>query len=244
MANFKIPRPRLQNFKVLLLFIVVFGIFTVSMQVIMLIADWLWFQEVGYQDIFYITLLTKLKMAALFGIAFFIIFYLNLFLAVRMSSPIVVFDAGDTVQAPPWEIEGKRLQVLILAASVFLALFAASYGTGQWENFLLLTNATPFGISDPLFHKDIGFYIFSLPFLTHVYSWLMFTIIFTVIATGFIYLTRRSFRFIPPRNWQVAPQARMHFAIMTAALFFWGTFGVWLELNEILFAKRGVVFGP
>jgi hypothetical protein len=244
MANFKVPLPRLQNFKVLFLFIVVFGIFAVSMQVIMLIADWLWFQEVGYQDIFYITLLTKLKMAALFGIVFFIIFYLNLFLAVRMSSPIVVFDAGDTVQAPPWEIESKRLQVLILAASVFLALFAASYGTSQWENFLLFTNATSFGISDPLFHKDISFYIFSLPFLTHVYSWLMFAIIFTIIATGFIYLTRRSFRFIPPRNWQIAPQARMHLAILTAALFFWGTFGVWLELNDLLFTKRGVVFGP
>ena len=244
MANFKVPHLRFQNFKVLLLFVVIFGIFTVSTQVIMLIADWLWFQEVGYQDIFCITLLTKLKMAALFGIVFFIIFYLNLFLAVRMSSPIVVFDAGNTVHMPPWEIESKSLQVLILAASVFLALFAASYGTGQWENFLLFTNAVSFGISDPLFHKDISFYIFSLPFLTHVYSWLMFTIIFTVIATGFIYLTRRSFRFIPPRNWQVTPQARMHLAILTAALFFWGTFGVWLELNEILFTKRGVVFGP
>ncbi len=244
MANFKIPHPRLQNFKVLLLFIVVFVIFTFSMQVIMLIADWLWFQEVGYRDIFYITLLTKLKMAALFGIAFLVIFYSNLLLAVKMSSPIVVFDAGDTVQAPPWEIEGKRLQVLILAASVLLSLFAASYGTGQWENFLLFTNATSFGINDPLFHKDISFYIFSLPFLTHIYSWLVFTIIVTIIATGLIYLTRRSFRFIPPRTWQVTPQARMHLAILAAVLFFWGTFGVWLELNEILFAKRGVVFGP
>ncbi|MCG6537520.1 MAG: UPF0182 family protein, partial [Syntrophales bacterium LBB04] len=99
-------------------------------------------------------------------------------------------------------------------------------------------------MSDPLFHKDISFYIFSLPFLTHVYSWLMFTIIFTIVATGFIYLTRRSFRFIPPRTWQVAPQARMHLAILAAALFFWGTFGVWLELNDLLFTKRGVVFGP
>ncbi|MGZ6237672.1 MAG: UPF0182 family protein, partial [Syntrophales bacterium] len=243
MANFKVPHPRMQNFKVVLLFIVIFGVFALSMQVIMLITDWLWFQEVGYQNIFYITLITKLKMAALFGIVFLIIFYLNLFLAMRISSPIVVFDAGGTVQAPPWEIESKRLHVLVLAASIFLALFAASYGTGQWENFLLITNSTSFGISDPLFHKDISFYIFSLPFLTHVYSWLMFTIIFTVIATGFIYLTRRSFRFIPPRTWQVAPRARMHLAILVAVLFLWGTFGVWLELNDLLFTKRGVVFG-
>ncbi|HET6461314.1 MAG TPA: UPF0182 family protein [Syntrophales bacterium] len=244
MANFKIPSPRLKNFKILLLFIVAFGIFAVSMQVVMLITDWLWFQELGYQNVFYITLMTKLKVAALFGIVFFIIFYLNLFLAVKISAPVVVFNSGNTIQAPPWEVETRTLHVLILVASLFLSIFAASSGSGQWENFLLLTNATSFGIADPLFNKDVSFYIFSLPLLTHVYSFIMFTLVISVAATAFIYLSRRSFRFVPPRTWQVAPQARVHLAVLVAFLFLWGTFGVWLELNEILFAKRGVVFGP
>jgi len=244
MADFKIPHPRMQNFKMILIFIVAFGAFAISMQVVMLITDWLWFQEVGYQNVFYITLVTKLKMAALFGIAFFVILYSNLFLAVRTSAPVVVFDSGGTIQAPPWEVETKRLQVLILVASILLSIFAASSGSGQWENFLLLTNATSFGIVDPLFNKDVSFYIFSLPLLTHVYSAVMFMLVISLAATAFIYLTRRSFRFIPPRTWQVSPQARKHLSILVAVLFLWGTFGVWLELNEILFTKRGVVFGP
>ena len=244
MANFKIPHPRLQSLKGIILFIVVIALLAVSLQVIMLITDWFWFQEVGYQNIFYITILTKLKMAALFGIVFFAIFFTNLFLAVRFSSRVFVIKDDDTIQVSPGGVNNKTLQILIAAASVIFAFFAASSGTFQWENFLLFTNASSFGISDPVFHKDIGFYIFQLPFLKHVYGWLFFILMFTMAATGVIYFIRRAFSFIPPRTWRISPQARMHLAVLTAILFFWGTFGAWLELNEILFAKRGVVFGP
>ncbi len=243
MADFKLPHLRLQNLKGLILFIVVIAILTVSLQCIMLITDWLWFQEVGYQSVFYITLLAKLKMAALFGIVFFVIFSTNLFLAIRFSSRLFVIN-DDAIRVSPEGEHNKSLQILIVTSSLVFSFFAASSGTFQWENFLLFTNASSFGISDPLFHKDIGFYIFQLPFLKHVYGWVFFTIIVSIAATGVIYFIRHAFSFIPPRTWRVSPQARIHISVLVAFLFFWGTFGLWLELNEILFAKRGVVFGP
>ena len=244
METFKVPRSRLQSIKGLALFIIIIGILAISLQFITLITDWFWFQEVGYQSVFYVTLLAKVKMALLFGVVFFAIFYTNLFLAVRFSSRLFVIEGDDTIQMPPWELSNKTSQILIIAASLFFTVFAASSGTLQWESFLLFTHASSFGVSDPLFHKDIGFYIFQLPFLIHLYGWIMFIIILTMIATAFVYFIRRSFHIIPPRIWQISPQARRHLSILTAALFLWGTFGVWLELNDILFTKRGVVFGP
>jgi uncharacterized membrane protein (UPF0182 family) len=244
MATVNIPHPRLQNLKGLILFIVIVGILAVSLQFVTLITDWFWFQEVGYQSVFYVTLLAKMKMAVLFGIVFFAIFYSNLFLAVRFSSRIFVIAGDDTIQMPPWELSNQILQILILAVSLFFTVFAASSGTLQWESFLLFTHASSFGVSDPLFQKDIGFYIFQLPFLIHLYGWIMFIIILTMVATALVYFIRRSFHIIPPRIFQISPQARRHLSLLTAVLFFWGTFGVWLELNEILFTKRGVVFGP
>ena len=50
--------------------------------------------------------------------------------------------------------------------------------------------------------------------------------IVTAAATGFIYLLRRSFLFIPPRIWKFAPAARVHIAILVALFFFWGVFGL------------------
>lgn len=244
MVNFKVPHLRLQNLKGIILFVVVIALLAVSLQVIMLITDWFWFQEVGYQTIFYVTLLTKLKMAAFFGIVFFAIFCTNLLLAVHYSSRISVIKDDDTVQVLPEGADNKTLQMLIVFASLIFAFFAASSGTFQWENFLLFANASSFGISDPVFNKDIGFYIFQLPFLKHIYGWLFFVIMVSMAATGVMYFIRRAFSFIPPRTWRISPEVRIHMAVLVACLFFWGTFGAWLELNEILFTKRGVVFGP
>ena len=149
METFKVPRSRLQSIKGLALFIIIIGILAISLQFITLITDWFWFQEVGYQSVFYVTLLAKVKMAALFGVVFFAIFYTNLFLAVRFSSRLFVIEGDDTIQMPPWELSNKTSQILIIAASLFFTVFAASSGTLQWESFLLFTHASSFGVSDP-----------------------------------------------------------------------------------------------
>jgi uncharacterized protein len=49
-------------------------------------TEWFWFQEVGYETIFTITLLAQMKVAAYLGVGFFLLFFGNLFLANRFSS--------------------------------------------------------------------------------------------------------------------------------------------------------------
>lgn len=209
-----------------------------------MITDWFWFQEVGYEKIFSVTVLTQLKVAAIFGGAFFVIFYLNLFLANRYSTRGYWVDRSDPVQIPPWEIGDQPIGLLILLGSVLFSVFAAFRGSTHWETYLRFFNPTPFGITDPLFDRDIGFYIFQFPFLQHIYGWLMTVLGITLAATAFLYLARRAFQVIPPYTVRIAPAARKHLAILVAALFFVGTWGAWLELSDLLFTKRGVVFGP
>jgi hypothetical protein len=209
-----------------------------------MITDWYWFQEVRYEKVFLVTFLTQIKVGVLFGGAFFAIFYLNLFLASRFSSRGYWVDKDALIHIPPWEAGNHPIGMLILLGSILFSLFATLRGSAQWENYLRFLNATPFGFPDPLFNKDIGFYVFRLPFLKHVYGWLMTVLILTALATALIYFMRRSFQFIPPRTLRIAPAARTHIAILIAAIFFVGTWGVWIALNEILFTKRGVVFGP
>ncbi len=209
-----------------------------------MIADWLWFQEVGYQIIFTVTFLTQMKVALLFGAAFFVIFYANLFLATRFSSHGYWVDRDDLIHIPPWESGTQPMGTLVLLASILFSVFAALRGSSQWEDYLRFFNATPFGTADPLFNRDIAFYVFQLPFLKHLYGWLMTVLIITAVGTGIVYFIRRSFQFIPPQTLRVAPAPRKHLAVLAACLFFVGTWGAWIALNEILYVKRGVVFGP
>jgi hypothetical protein len=228
----------------LILFVAIIALFSASSQFINFLADWLWFQEVGYENVFYTVIFAKLKTAAFFGIGFFIILFTNLFLAIRVSSRIFMIVQDDTIRIPTLDITNRTLQILALVVSLVISLFVATNGASQGENALLFFNAVPFGINDPLFQKDVGFYVFQLSFLNYIYAWLKLSVFFTAAATAFLYLIRRGILFIPPRTWHIAPVVRTHLSILAAILFFWGAFGCWLELNELLFVKRGVVFGP
>jgi len=238
------PKAQARQMKGMLIFVAVLVLFIVLMRIIGLITEWFWFQEVGYETIFTVTLLAKIKTGALFGAGFFLVLYANLLIAVRLSREPLFSDPTGGFGLPLREMEPGALKILILLGSLVIGFFSAASGSAQWENLLLFLNPSPFGVTDPLFEKDIAFYVFQFPFLLHLFGWLKFVLMVTAAATGFIYLLRRSFLFIPPRIWRLAPAARAHIAILAGLFFLWGVFGAWLDLNDLLFTKRGVVFGP
>lgn len=209
-----------------------------------LITDWFWFQEVGYEQVFTVTLTAKLLVALFFGGAFFLIFSCNLYLANRMSDRLKLIWQEGAVSLPPFEVSARSLKRMILFSSLALTFFAAQHAGAGWEQILRYVNASPFGVNDPIFGRDIGFYVFQLPFLHQAYGYLMSALVITFLGTGLVYLANRSLLFIPPKTLQLIPAARMHLTALLAALFLAATFGFWLDLADILYVKRGVVFGP
>jgi uncharacterized protein len=228
----------------ILFFVIVFGLITLSWQAVNLITDWFWFQEVGYEQVFTVTLKAQLLVALLFGAAFFLILFANLYLAGRLSERTRLIFHEGTVILPPFKVDSHALKRITLFASLGLSIFVALQAGTQWEQFLRFINSTPFGIKDPLFNRDIGFYVFQMPFLHQVYGWLMALLTITLLATGLTYLTRHSLLFVPPRSLQLDPAARAHILVLVSMLFIAATFGFWLDLADILYVKRGVVFGP
>jgi uncharacterized membrane protein (UPF0182 family) len=227
----------------MIVFIAALVLLMIFLRVIGLVTDWFWFQEVGYQTVFTVTLLAKIKTGLVFGAGFFTVLIVNLLIAFRLSRVPLYGDPAAAFGNPIREMEPAVLKGLIIAGSFLIGLFAAVNGTAQWESLLLFLNPTPFGVQDPLFMRDIGFYVFQFPFLMHLNGWLKFVLIVTAVATGFVYLVRRSFLFIPPGSGRSPgrPDPSVH---PRRPLLIWGVFGTWMDLNELLFTKRGVVFGP
>ncbi|MDD5232803.1 MAG: UPF0182 family protein, partial [Syntrophales bacterium] len=213
-------------------------------RIIGFVTDWFWYQEVGYETVFITTYLAQLKTGAFFGFLFFLIFYGNLFIANRLSQKtFFVIERDHHANPPAWEIEKTAMHALILSVSILFSFFAALQGASEWENYLKFFNLVPFGLPDPIFGRDAGFYVFRLPLLKSIYTWLTAVIIITAAATGLLYLLRRSFLFIPPRTWKISPAAKSHLAALAAFLFLAAAYGAWLELFDLPFTKRGVVYG-
>ena len=238
----EIPLSR-YNFRWNLLLPIGFVILLFSWQMTAMIAAWLWFQEVGYTTVFSVRLMAQLQASVLFAAVFFCVLAGNLFLAVRFSRRSDVFLRGNVIQIPFAVMDDAKLNRLILLAALVCSLFAWMYGASQWDNLMRFIQGTSFGLSDPLFNRDISFYVFQLPFLKQVYGWAIALLMLTILATAGLYLIRGAFTFIPPTTFQSTANAQRHLFLLIAVLFFLAGAGFWLDLSDLLVVKRGVMHG-
>ena len=125
-------------------------------------TNWLWFQSIEFQSVFWRMLRARFTTGISFGVLAVLLIGTNLWLA-RRSVLRTLREVGL-----PWEgaeaIAGVlRSRSLYLITGGLLVWLFTSIGAGQWPLWLRYTHSQPFGISDPIFGRDLGFYVFSLP---------------------------------------------------------------------------------
>ncbi|HQU00625.1 MAG TPA: UPF0182 family protein, partial [Acidimicrobiales bacterium] len=146
-------------------------------------TDQMWFSSVGLSSVFSTLFFVKVGLGLSFGAMFFFITWGNLLLTDRFGARDLSFDPEDEVvrrfqnAVRPY---AKRVYAVI---ALILAFVAGLNATSQWQRYLLFANAQHFGIKDPIFHKDIGFYVFTLPFLNFIVTWFLVIFIVTLIVT-------------------------------------------------------------
>ncbi len=211
-------------------------------QALSLFTDWLWFQEVGFTQIFTTTLTLKVTLALVFGGLFSLLVYFNIKLAAQAPRGIRFLDQDNAIELPSPELVDPVLQRLLLPVAILLGLFAAPQAASQWESLLLFLNSVPFGLQDPLFGRDIGFYVFRLPALTALYNWLTFTLGLTFLATGFTYLLYRGVQYTQ-RGLFLSQRTRTHLLCLAACFLIVKAGGYFLDSFELLYSSRGAAFG-
>ncbi len=223
-------------FFALLFLIVFFG------QGISLYTDWLWFQEVGFTQVFTTILTLKFFLGLLFGALFFLVLYFNARLAARAPRGVPFLDWEEAIELPSPELVDSLLRRLLLPVALLLAVFAAPQAASHWESFLLFLNSQPFGIEDPLYGRDLGFYVFRLPALTAFYNWLVFLLGLTLVASAFIYLLYRGIQYTR-QGLYFTKQARSHLLCLVACFLLVKAGGYILDAFELLYSPRGVAYG-
>jgi uncharacterized membrane protein (UPF0182 family) len=183
-----------------------------------IVVDWAWFSSIGYVGVFWTVFATK---AALFVVVFAVstlLLWANATLALRFTSrrPLrlpVAFDPGfATFQASPGLWAGSYglrpspfvWRLLTVAVAVILGLLIAWGETGGWDLILRFIHQTSYSRNDPLFDKDIGFYLFSLPVYVAVKNLLLWILLLAALMAGSIYFLHDDISLDPPA-WSVSP---------------------------------------
>ena len=224
------------SFIAVVLFFVFFG------QIIGLYTDWLWFQEVGFRPMFTTILSYKLILAVVVGGIFGLWFYVNVKLAARKTEGSLVVAEPTEIKLPSVDLVDSRYRRWLLPAAILLGLFAALQATGSWRSVALFFNWVPFGIEDPLFNRDIGFYVFRLPALTALYNWFSVLMGFTFLATAASYLLYRGLTYTP-QALKLTKQARTHLLFLIAVILLSKAVSYYLDMFELLYSPRGAAFG-
>ncbi|MFC1912931.1 UPF0182 family protein [Chloroflexota bacterium] len=199
-------------------------------------TEWLWFSSLSYGSVYTTVLKTKMLVFFSAAIIFAIVFLGNLVLATHLAPK-------TETHFWPWAIVRplqKLLRWNVLLGTALLSLIFGLVAQGNWEVILRFFNGQPFGITDPVFHREIGFYVFSMPFLYLVKGWLLSALIITLLGSAGVYLLsyaaqRLKFDFSRPVLAHISG-----LAIAILGLFAWS---YWLGIWELVFSERGVVFG-
>ncbi|MFF4807726.1 UPF0182 family protein [Micromonospora chersina] len=127
-------------------------------------TDWLWFDEVRYTQVFTGVLATRLLLFLVIGLGMAAIIAGNLWLAYRLRPQLRPHSAEQATLERYRMLLSPRLGTWIALASAVIGLFAGLSAQSRWSQWLLFRNGGSFGVKDPEFGIDVGFYVFQLPF--------------------------------------------------------------------------------
>jgi uncharacterized membrane protein (UPF0182 family) len=205
-------------------------------------TDWLWFHEVGYQQVFIRSLAVRGIVTVVAGLIAFAMLGGSVTAAMRTLRPRPFMVA--TPQGPQTiTVDPASIRPLVLLAAAAVSLMLGLFAGGRWEAWLYYFYATPFGRVDPILGRDIGFFVFSLPLLEHVQGILLFLLFLMIVTAVAAYVFGGDVTLHPVRGLSVTRGAMRHLSILIAALLLVLAFGAWLRIPNLLTSQSGVVWG-
>ncbi len=207
-------------------------------------SEWLWFRQLGYQRVFSMTLLTKLGIGSITALIASVLIWLNLKLALKLSSAytaIVQYITVNKERVPLPDI-GGFIERWVGLIALLIGLFFGLDVWESWEAILKYYFQVPFGQADPLFGRDIAFYFFTLPFLEILAGLVFMFVIICLVGAGLIYALRGAIT-IGNSSTLIRSGPRKHLLGLAAALFLVLAFRAWLELPNLLYSTSGTVTG-
>lgn len=210
-----------------------------SILVELLTESW-WYDAVGFADVFW----TRLTWQILIGVVTFAIYGLVLWgnygLAMRGSRDRHFHYLDNTEYARHTNLITRGLTLGLIAV---IAWGAAATSLSEWETILKFLNQSSFGTQDPIFNRDIGFYLFSWPLYEALRDWVMLLLIWSLVIALFVYTLKGSISL--QTGWRRALEGfpKVHVGVLVVAISLFTALGFWLERFQLMYSPTGVVFG-
>ena len=208
---------------------------------IRLTANWYWFKAIGFESVFFTELWTKLAVGIVVGLVVFGFLALNLRLTQRGLMPDGVL-ASISASLP--RVDPTRLlRILVWPVALLFGLLFGAAASGTWLTLLQFRHGTSFGVADPVFGRDVGYYVFTLPAISVVIGLLITVTVLALALTAGLYFIRRDI-VVHGRRVMIERSAELHLAVLIALLFLGTAVSVWfVRIPSLLYSSTGPLLG-
>ena len=205
-------------------------------------TNWLWFSELGFEEVYTKILITKIWLFLVSVGAFLIVVTPNIWLVFRKTSDYV----PPNLTKEAYGFIRKILGWVSALAVAFACLVFGADSASRWETVLRFSNSTPFVdndgmvLFDPILNKGVDFYVFTLPFISFVKGWFLGATIVTLLFVVALYVVLLGLR---DKDIVVPKAVKIHLTLIGAFLFLVIAAGYWIGRYDLLYSTDGVVFG-
>lgn len=200
-------------------------------------VDWLWFGELGYRSVFTTVLVTRFLVFLVAGFLVGGIVFAGLALAYR-TRPVFVPNSENDPVARYRAVVVSRLRLVGIGIPVAIGLLAGIVAQSYWVRIQLFLHGGDFGLRDPQFGKDLGFYAFELPFYRLLLSYLFVAVFLAFVANLVAHYLFGGIR-LSGRSGALSRSARIQLVSLVGLLVVLKAVAYWFDRYELLSHTRG-----
>lgn len=201
-------------------------------------VDWLWFGELGYRSVFTTRLFTEIVLALVAAVVIGALVFAGMTLAYRTRPVFVPTNGPNDPIARYRTTVMSRLRLFGIGIPVLIGLAAGAFAWNSWTTVQLFLHGGDFGVTDPQFGRDLGFYAFDLPFYRWVLSFLFFGVFLAFLANLVGHYLFGGIR-LSGRTGALSRAARIQLVSLAGTLVLFKAAAYWLDRYELLSNTRG-----
>ncbi|KAB7760250.1 hypothetical protein SAMN04488580_102182 [Mycobacterium sp. 283mftsu] len=217
--------------------LLIVGLLMVGPRLVDAYVDWLWFGEIGFRSVFSTVLVTRLVVFLVAGVFIGAVAFGGMALAYR-SRPVFVPASGPNDPVARYRATVlSRLRLFAIGVPVFIGLLAGFVAQTYWVRVQLFLHGGSFGITDPEFGKDLGFYAFDLPFYRLVLGYLFVGVFLMLVGNLLGHYVFGGIR-LSGRQGALSRAARMQLVSLVGILVLLKAVAYWFDRYELLSHTR------
>ncbi len=219
-----------------------------------ILADWLWYQSLNRTDVFSRIITLQIGLFAAGLVVFGVLYFGNMTL-VRKIVARQAYNTGEDFLSNSAQRTEHVSRVISGIVGVIASVLFGLLASGQWNTVLRAQNLIEFGTTDPLFERDLSFFVFTLPLLEFVQGWLFRAVVLVLVVAVFAYGFRLVLPYMIspeddegerreiPRSLVAGAPIRIHLSVLGFLVMLLVGWAHWLSLHTLEFSTRGAAYG-